>query len=295
MLYKINESLLTFLRIQKMRNSTRVKIKAVLEVVSLFIFLFLLIGVLSSSPLGKWERHLLQRTFLEYALMIFLPLLLLAAKRRNFSAYGISFKNLKYHLDVALTCFIPYAVIHAVSFAIQMNSREWSGALISASLSIGLLFVFAYLWKNKPTMGSLGIICAFLFLMPAISPTSSSTAGKAVSAFIFYLVFLGPGEEILFRGYIQSRLNKAFGRPYSFFKVNWGWGVVITSLLFGLMHFLNLTSLFMGKLDFQWWWGFDTFFWGLVFGFVREKTGSIVAPAILHGLPQAIAYAYLGL
>jgi membrane protease YdiL (CAAX protease family) len=36
-------------------------------------------------------------------------------------------------------------------------------------------------------------------------------------------------------------------------------------------------------------WGFWTFFGGLVKGFVREKSGSILAPALLHGLPEAIA------
>jgi len=33
----------------------------------------------------------------------------------------------------------------------------------------------------------------------------------------------------------------------------------------------------------------------LVFGFVRGKSSGLIAPAILHGLPQAIAYAVLGL
>jgi membrane protease YdiL (CAAX protease family) len=37
-------------------------------------------------------------------------------------------------------------------------------------------------------------------------------------------------------------------------------------------------------------WGFWTIFGGLVFGFVREKSGGILAPALLHGLPQAIAF-----
>lgn len=36
-------------------------------------------------------------------------------------------------------------------------------------------------------------------------------------------------------------------------------------------------------------WGFWTIFSGLVFGFVREKSGGILAPTLLHGLPQAIA------
>jgi len=61
------------------------------------------------------------------------------------------------------------------------------------------------------------------------------------------------------------------------------------------MHVLNLGSLAAGHWQLTWWWGLWTFFTGLVFGLVREKSGSIVAPALLHGLPQAIAQAVLGL
>lgn len=32
---------------------------------------------------------------------------------------------------------------------------------------------------------------------------------------------------------------------------------------------------------------------GLVLDYVREKSGGILAPALLHGLPQAIAYAVM--
>ena len=123
----------------------------------------------------------------------------------------------------------------------------------------------------------------------------ASCLGNAVSAIVFYLFFVGFGEELKFRGYIQSRLNAAFGKPFRFIIVNYGWGSVIASALFGLMHVLNIGSLVGGRLELAWWWGFWTFFGGLVFGYVREKSGSIIAPAILHGLPQAIAYAFLGL
>ncbi|MEW6403629.1 MAG: CPBP family glutamic-type intramembrane protease, partial [Chloroflexota bacterium] len=75
----------------------------------------------------------------------------------------------------------------------------------------------------------------------------------------------------------------------SFFGVKYGWGIVIASVLFGVTH-VGLLSMLLGESSsLTWAWGFWTFFGGLVFGLVREKSGSIVAPALLHGLPQAIA------
>jgi len=51
---------------------------------------------------------------------------------------------------------------------------------------------------------------------------------------------------------------------------------------------------FEGKLDLNWLSIFTSFLWGLVFGFLGEKTGSIVAPSVLEGLHQGIAWAFLG-
>jgi membrane protease YdiL (CAAX protease family) len=107
--------------------------------------------------------------------------------------------------------------------------------------------------------------------------------------FTTYAVFVGFGEEILYRGYIQSRLNEVFGRPFKFSGVAFGWGFLITNLLFGLMH-VGVQRWILGlNMEVTFAWGLWTIFSGLVFSFVREKSGSIIAPALLHGLPQAIA------
>jgi len=112
---------------------------------------------------------------------------------------------------------------------------------------------------------------------------------------IFFLLFVGVGEELLFRGYIQSRLNKAFGCPYRFFGIDWGWGAITASLLFGLMHlFARGSNPFLGQYQLTPWWALWTFFGRLPSALVRQKTGSIIAPAILHGLPRALAHALLG-
>ncbi len=70
------------------------------------------------------------------------------------------------------------------------------------------------------------------------------TSHVHASGVIFYLLLLGPGEEILFRGVVRSRLNLAFGRPFEFLDARWGWGAVITGFLFALMHPLNLPALY---------------------------------------------------
>lgn len=269
------------------------KAKAVAEVVIVLGITLLLIALVSLSPVGRWERQVSNRFFVEYGVMIIFPLLLLVATRRNLTAYGLSLRNVSYHLDIAATAFVPVALAHVV-FAF-VDYKEWRGSLILAAIKVAVLFAVGWMLRRKPTVSDKGVLLSTILLMGCSELAIGARLGNAVSAFVFYVFFLGFGEELLFRGYIQSRLNFSFGKPFRFFGVNWGWGIVITATLFGLMHALNIGSLVDGRWELAWWWGFWTFFGGLVLGFVREKSGGIIAPAILHGLPQAIAYAVLGL
>lgn len=266
---------------------------AVFEVISVFGLTMLLIALVGLSPIGSWERQVTNRYFIEYTVMLAVPLLLLVVTRRNLTSHGLSLCNLSYHLDVTTTAFVPMAIASATLAFV--NYRHWDGALILAGVKLAVLFSLGWLLKRKPTQNESGFIVGAAILIPFLNLASNATLNNAVSAFIFYIFFLGFGEEFLYRGYIQSRLNAVFGRPFRFYGVNWGWGIIIASALFGLMHVFNIGSLVSGDWKLEWWWGFWTFFGGLTLGFVREKTGSIAAPAILHGLPQAIAYAILGL
>jgi len=123
---------------------------------------------------------------------------------------------------------------------------------------------------------------------------ASNLLPEHLVSFLFYLLLLGPGEEFLFRGYIRSRLNVAFGRPFIFWGVPWRWRLGITSLMFGFMHILNQFNPFLGRYDQYVWWGIWTIFGGLTFGYVREKAGSFLPSALFHGLLQAIVSLFFG-
>ncbi len=268
------------------------KTRALLEAIGVFGLTLLLTAVVSLSPIGQWERQVTRRAFIEYAIMIATPLLLLRIARRDMASHGFVVRSVSYHLDVAATAFLPVALASAA--AAFVNYGQWSGALLLAGVQIASLFAVGWLLKDKPPPTHQAALVGGTLLVTC-SGAAQASAANALSALTFYVLFLGLGEELLFRGYIQSRLNAAWGTPYRFFGVAWGWGVIAASALFGLMHVLNLGSLVTGDWKPEWWWGLWTFFSGLVLGLVREKTGSIAAPTILHGLPQGIACALLGL
>ncbi len=267
-------------------NITQSKVKAILEVICVLILVLLIIKMIPASHLSEWQKTRLGHPFLNHATMIAISLLVLALTRRDFAAYGISFKNMKYHLLVTLICLIP--ILLASSAFNLLDYQKWDGAFILSIIYLALLFIFVWLLRKKPSAGEAAALGA-LFLCFAIPSAAGADTGKSILSFIYFLCFVGFGEEILFRGYFQSRLNAAFGKPLRFFGVKWGWGIIITSLLFGLAHIFNGFNPFLGKFGLAWPYGLWTIFFGLAFGYLREKTGSIVAPAILHGLPRAIA------
>lgn len=83
------------------------------------------------------------------------------------------------------------------------------------------------------------------------------------------LVIIAPiAEEVLFRGYLFGKLKK---------KVPVWVAILITSLLFGFVHL-------------SWNVGIDTFALSVIMCILREITGSINAPILLHMTKNSIAF-----
>lgn len=99
-----------------------------------------------------------------------------------------------------------------------------------------------------------------------------SSGGLAAYAIITDIIFIGTMEELIFRGYIQRRINEL--TKYKFI------GVLVAAALFGLWHIINgawIQVLF-------------TFVIGAVFGFMREyiKNCSLLSVMVCHGVYDAL-------
>lgn len=271
---------------------TRNKLLAVLEVLLLiFVFVpFLTLGIYHFLPgFESWQIETLGFPFpvFSHVVMVGLSLLFIAIRRKKLTDYGITFQNPKYHLDIVGVCFIP-VLLAGTPLGMGVDHTTWNGAFILAALQIVLLLIIGLILRKKTTYPGVGLSVGAILLFP-LTGTAEGIAGKAIVFFLTYALFVGFGEEILYRGYMQSRLNEVFGKPYHFFGVAFGWGTILTALFFGFTH-VGILSYVLGlSTNITLAWGFWTFFGGLVFGFVREKSDSILAPALLHGLPQAIA------
>ncbi len=96
------------------------------------------------------------------------------------------------------------------------------------------------------------------------------------------LLIVGPTEELLFRGVIQTRLRETFGVAV---------GLAFATALFAVIHIFGYGSLATGLLGIS-----VLFLIGLVLALAYEYTDNLVVVAVMHGLFNAIqaALGYIG-
>lgn len=100
------------------------------------------------------------------------------------------------------------------------------------------------------------------------------TTGNENPEFFLYMIpvallFVGPGEELIFRGVVQGLLRKAYGVVPA---------IVLSSALFGVAHYLALSG--EGKITYI----AVAAVLGLVLGTVYEQSKNLLVPTVIHGL-----------
>lgn len=90
----------------------------------------------------------------------------------------------------------------------------------------------------------------------------------------YHLFCVALPEEVFYRGYIQSRLHRAMSGRIRVFSTPLGFGWLYGAFLFALGHFVMI------QRPERW----ATFLPGLLFGWLRERTGGIAAPTLFHAL-----------
>jgi len=116
------------------------------------------------------------------------------------------------------------------------------------------------------------------------SPTQAANLPPLVplAAKLFFLaVLVGPSEELLFRGLIQTGLNRSMPAA-----MRWhGWalsaGTVVAAVVFGLWHLTNLTYQALGPTIQQ---VTIATLMGLVIGIFYARTRNLIGASILHSL-----------
>jgi membrane protease YdiL (CAAX protease family) len=97
------------------------------------------------------------------------------------------------------------------------------------------------------------------------------------------LILVALPEEFFFRGYLQTMLATRFSKRFRLFGLELfdvPVAVPLTCVIFAFSHSVITLR----------WWQFAIFFPSLVFGWLREKTGGLVAPILFHALSNLVLF-----
>lgn len=174
--------------------------------------------------------------------------------------------------------------------------------------AIGVLYLrrhgipVSYVRARRPTLTEVGVTAATIAVLVALAATlptiiawldlpltDHSVADSIEANPVVALVFLplsvfvvGPAEEFLYRGIIQTRLTAVFDT---------GSAVAVASLIFAVVHIFayldpanvpgTLVTIFFLLLPL-----------GAILGIAYEYTDNLVVPALAHGLYNAITFGF---
>jgi membrane protease YdiL (CAAX protease family) len=168
-------------------------------------------------------------------------------------------------LLTAAVPFVALALVPGVSLAsMGITSRMAPGGL-------------------KPAIPALVIAAA----VPLVFFALGSRVRLTGEGWAYLLVMPGLAEELLFRGLYQSLLNDALGRPWRMGGAGFGWGLIITSVLFAAANGLvavddQLHAHLVLKA------AIAPFMLGLVSGWARERTNSVWPSVLGHNLSNLV-------
>ena len=160
-----------------------------------------------------------------------------------------------------------YALVIALIIAFLVLKR------ISLS-RIGLTRSSYPLYREIGAGASIGILSGlgeYLILKPSPIRLAADNIQATLYVVIVMTLFVGLGEEMLFRGLVQESYQKVLP--------SWS-AILIASLQFGIMHygwFNPLELLFAYGM-------------GIVFGYSFWKTKSLVAPVTIHSLGNIVMF-----
>jgi membrane protease YdiL (CAAX protease family) len=196
---------------------------------------------------------------------------------------------------LAIAVFILVMIAYYWMGALQANRNIYLGVPVNLFF-IALCIVLALLkkeglcslgFKKKHAKASalLGLAVGLMMVIGngAVSLASGASfapIGLIVSRFFYYLVVISLMEEVVFRGYIQSRI-------FGLVRSNWA-ATLLGAVLFMLMHIpYQMGAAGMDLISFtqnNWLWLVLVFLWHFVFTYLFRKYNSIYAPTLFHAL-----------
>ena len=211
------------------------------------------------------------------------------ADRRNFSAAWFLVAALLVTINDALLTlgygWLPDLV---------GGTWNWQGKLMALATSMAVAALPAFGLRQvgvtlSHAAGSLkaaapmaAAYCAFFVLIALLFPAEPVSAEDLA----FQLTMPGLEEELFYRGVLMFALDQAFRGRKRLLGVDWGWGAVLSCLLFGPTHAFGYSD---GVFSFDPVTMALTAMPSFIAVWIRLRTGSLLLPVVLHNFGNSLS------
>lgn len=196
------------------------------------------------------------------------------------------------------TVFILEIILKAggtyLNFGLHYN---WSGKILETAFVLGIMFFlnrrkqsFDFGLTLKQQKGSLKpvmiLLTAYCLAESLFVYLYFGHADISVENYLFQATLPGISEEIIYRGFYLGVLNQIFPRKKHVLNVQVGYGAIVVTILFALVHGMDISRHF--EIVFHPLNMVIPFLFGVVVVWVREKTGSVLIPVIFHNITNVL-------
>lgn len=164
---------------------------------------------------------------------------------------------------------------------------NWQGKLLALAATLAIAALPMFGWRKvgvtlaqapgslRAALPVMALYCAF-FVAIALAFPNDPVSGEDIA---FQLTMPGLEEEPFYRGVLLFALDRAFLGRWRFLGVDWGWGALLSCLLFGMAHAFGYSQ---GQFSFDALTMALTALPSLIAVWVRLRTGSVLLPVVMH-------------
>lgn len=178
--------------------------------------------------------------------------------------------------------------------------RHWQGKVLDL-LWVGILFAMLHRWARteagltwrvrpgslRPALITTGAVLVLFAGLGVLAVVADAASGRDVSLeqVAYDATIPNLTEELIWRAAMLAVLDRAFGTPWTLFGARVGWGLVLTSFVFGLGHAV-LLDLGSGAWSLGLAGGIFAAVMGVALAWIWARTGSVWPAFLLHCAPE---------
>ena len=250
--------------------------------------------------LTRWEVRTRGGSFFTGMLMVIIPVIAIIATKLDFEEVGVTRSNWRSSVNAGFKGYLAFLVPQFMLTFFNgwgVDYREFGVLAVLLGLVVLLVsyLLLMNLGKGTGDISKLGaaLMVIIMFIPFVTAFTYDALSLKLFVSFIWHVLVGGFAEEFMFRGYIQSTVNREYGKHWTVRGVKFGPGILVSSTLYGLSRAMRAMKPWSGVYTINVGWGLYAFALGLFYGVIREATGDLIGSGTANAMIDGVGAIFI--